>query len=555
MVFEKEEKQKEFLAKVRRGEEENRTKLLAEKTDFPYLNLAFVPIESDALILIPKEKSKAAMAAIINREVKTLHLAAVSPDGKETQALVAELQKEGYIVKIFVISGASFKKALSHYPAPREAKEITGRVEISKEGLEKFQREISDLGSFKKIAEHLFESKATEVVEAALAGALILKASDLHFEPEKDTIRLRFRLDGVLEDVIFMPPGIYSQVLNRIKLLSGLKLNIHEKAQDGRFTIESGGSEVEIRTSILPGAYGENIVMRVLDPSVVKIDLGDLGIREDDIKVIEKQLAAPTGMILTTGPTGSGKTTTLYAFIKKILTPDIKIITIEDPIEYHIGGISQTQVEPDKGYTFENGLRSIVRQDPDVILVGEIRDFETAEIAMHAALTGHLVFSTLHTNDAIGAIPRLIDLGVKPPIIAPAINMVMAQRLLRRVCTKCAKKRPITESELSKFKKILKDLPTRVKNIELDDKILISEPYGCKECHGGYSGRVAVMELFEITGDVEKLILSSPAQSQLKEAAKRAGMVSMTQDAVIKILRGITTIEESERILGALESD
>ena len=553
MVFEKEEKQEEFLAKVRHEEEENRAKILAEKMNFPYLNLAFIPIDTDAMSLIPKEKAEAAKAVIINREVKTLHIAVLNPDDKETQSLISELQKEGYAIKIFVISQTSFKRALSHYPSYRETKEITGRVEISNEGLTRFQKEIADLESFKKIAGHLFESKATEIVEAALAGALILKSSDIHFEPEKDTIRLRFRRDGVLEDVIFIPISIYLPVLTRIKLLSGLKLNIHEKAQDGRFTIASGKSEIEIRTSILPGAYGENIVMRILDPNVVKLDLEDLGIREDDIKILEKQLNAPTGMILTTGPTGSGKTTTLYAFIKKILTPDIKIITIEDPIEYHIGGISQTQVEPDKDYTFENGLRSIVRQDPDVILVGEIRDFETAEIAMHAALTGHLVFSTLHTNDAIGAVPRLIDLGVKPPIIAPAVNMLMAQRLLRRVCVKCAKKRPIIGGELLKFKKILKDLPPRVKDIELSDKISISEPYGCKECHSGYSGRVAVMELFEITGDVEKLILSSPAESQLREAAKHTGMVTMVQDAVIKILRGITTIEETERILGKLE--
>ena len=553
MPFKGEEKQKEFLTKVRHEEEEKRAKFLAEKIDFPYLNLAFIPIDTDAMSLIPKEKAEAAKAVIINREVKTLHIAVLNPDDKETQSLISELQKEGYAIKIFVISQTSFKRALSHYPSYRETKEITGRVEISNEGLTRFQKEIADLESFKKIAGHLFESKATEIVEAALAGALILKSSDIHFEPEKDTIRLRFRRDGVLEDVIFIPISIYLPVLTRIKLLSGLKLNIHEKAQDGRFTIASGKSEIEIRTSILPGAYGENIVMRILDPNVVKLDLEDLGIREDDIKILEKQLNAPTGMILTTGPTGSGKTTTLYAFIKKILTPDIKIITIEDPIEYHIGGISQTQVEPDKDYTFENGLRSIVRQDPDVILVGEIRDFETAEIAMHAALTGHLVFSTLHTNDAIGAVPRLIDLGVKPPIIAPAINMLMAQRLLRRVCVKCAKKRPITQDELLKFKKILKDLPPRVKDIKISDKISIFEPKGCKECHSGYSGRVAVMELFEITGDVERLILSSPAESQLREAAKHTGMVSMIQDAVIKIIRGLTTIEEAERILGKLE--
>lgn len=552
-MFKGEEKQKEFLTKVRQEEEENRAKLLAEKVDFPYLNLAFTPIESDALKLMPKEKALKAKAAIINREVKTLHLAVLNPDNKETQSLIAELQKSGYAIKIFIVSKNSLQKALSHYPPLEELKEITGQVEISDEILTNLQKAISNIKALRQVLENLFKSKASQIVEAILAGALILKASDIHFEPEKEKVRVRLRLDGVLEDIIYVPPSIYSLVLNRIKLLSGLKLNIHEKAQDGRFSIFSNNNSIEIRTSVLPGAYGENIVMRVLDPRVIKIGLEDLGIREDDLKIINQELQKPTGMILTTGPTGSGKTTTLYAFIKKILTPDVKIITIEDPIEYHIEGISQTQVEPDKDYTFENGLRSIVRQDPDVILVGEIRDYETAEIAMHAALTGHLVFSTLHTNDAVGAVPRLIDLGIKPPIIAPAINLLMAQRLLRRVCQKCAKQRLLTKEELQNFKKILNNLPPRVKlEKELNEKIQILEPRGCQDCHNGYAGRIAVLELFEINDEMEDLILNSPTEIQIKTAAKKAGFVTMMQDAVIKILSDITTIEEAERILGKL---
>jgi len=556
MVFKGEEKQEELLTKVRREEEENRAKLLAEKMDFSYLDLAFIPIESDALKLVPKEKAEKAKAVIINKEFKTLHLAVLNPDDKETQSLIAELQKSGYAIKIFIVSESSLKKALSHYPPIKKTKEITGQVEISDEVLINLQREISDIKTLQQVLENLFKAKASQIVEAILAGALILKASDIHFEPEKEKVRIRLRLDGVLEDITNTPPSIYSLALNRIKLLSGLKLNIHEKAQDGRFSIFSNDNSIEIRTSVLPGAYGENIVMRILDPRVIKIDLEDLGIRKDDLKIINQELQKPTGMILTTGPTGSGKTTTLYAFIKKILTPDIKIITIEDPIEYHIEGISQTQIEPDKGYTFENGLRSIVRQDPDVILVGEIRDYETAEIAMHAALTGHLVFSTLHTNDAVGAIPRLIDLGIKPPIIAPAINLLMAQRLLRRVCQKSAKKRLITKEELQNFKKILNNLPPRVKlEKELNEKTQILEPRGCKDCHNGYSGRVAALELVEINDEMENLVLNSPTETQIKTAAKKAGFVIMAQDAVIKIINGITTIQETERILGVIKQD
>ncbi|MDO8443748.1 MAG: ATPase, T2SS/T4P/T4SS family [Candidatus Azambacteria bacterium] len=555
MVFKGEEKQEELLANVHREEEEGRAKLLAGKTNFPYLDLSFIPIEVDALKLIPKEKAIKAGAVAINEEYKILHLGVLSPNDKETQLLISDFQKSGYEVKIFIISESSLKKALAHYSSLETVKEITGQVEISTDALVELQKKITGIETLQKVLEGLFEARASQIVEAVLAGALILKASDIHFEPEKNNVRIRFRLDGILENIVEIPSATYLLALNRIKLLSGLKLNIREKAQDGRFGITNGGEAIEIRTSALPGAYGENIVMRILDPRVVKINLQDLGIREDDLTIINRELQKPTGMILSTGPTGSGKTTTLYAFIKKILTPDIKIITIEDPIEYRIAGISQTQVEPEKGYTFDNGLKSIVRQDPDVILVGEIRDYETAEISMHAALTGHLVFSTLHTNDAIGAVPRLIDLGVKPPIIAPAINLVIAQRLLRRVCPKCAKKRPLTKEELQDFKKIIANLPARaeLKN-KLDEKSQILEPQGCQDCHSGYSGRVAVLELFEITDEIEKMILKSPAEAELKEVALKSGMVTMAQDAVIKILDGVTTIEEAERVLGSFRS-
>ena len=550
-MFKGEEKQEDLLIKVRRREEEARAKLLAEKMNFPYLDLAFIPIETDALKLIPREKAEKANAAAINIEAKTLRLAVSDPENPAARLLIKELQVAGYSIKIFIVSETGLKKALSHYPPPELDKEITGQVQISNNLLSNFQKQIIGVKDLKTTIAGLFEAKTSQIIEALLAGALILKAADIHLEPEEATVRIRLRLDGVLEDVIQMPPQVYALALNRIKLLSGLKLNIREKAQDGRFSVISDDINIEIRTSALPGAYGENIVMRILDPRVIKIDVDSLGIREDDLEIISRELQKPTGMILTTGPTGSGKTTTLYAFIKKILTSDIKIITIEDPIEYRIDGISQTQVEPDKGYTFENGLRSIVRQDPDVILVGEIRDYETAEIAAHAALTGHLVFSTLHTNDAIGAIPRLIDLGIKPPVIAPAINLLMAQRLLRTVCKKCATKRPLTEAETQNFKKILNNLPPRV-DFKFDERTTILEARGCENCHNGYLGRAAIVELFKVDDTVERLILESPTEAKLRESALKSGMVTMTQDAVIKITNGTTTIEEVERVMGKM---
>ena len=515
-MFKGEEKQEDLLIKVRRREEEARAKLLAEKMNFPYLDLAFIPIETDALKLIPREKAEKANAAAINIEAKTLRLAVSDPENPAARLLIKELQVAGYSIKIFIVSETGLKKALSHYPPPELDKEITGQVQISNNLLSNFQKQIIGVKDLKTTIAGLFEAKTSQIIEALLAGALILKAADIHLEPEEATVRIRLRLDGVLEDVIQMPPQVYALALNRIKLLSGLKLNIREKAQDGRFSVISDDINIEIRTSALPGAYGENIVMRILDPRVIKIDVDSLGIREDDLEIINKELQRPTGMILTTGPTGSGKTTTLYAFIKKILTSDIKIITIEDPIEYRIDGISQTQVEPDKGYTFENGLRSIVRQDPDVILVGEIRDYETAEIAAHAALTGHLVFSTLRT-----------------------------------VCKKCATKRPLTEAETQNFKKILNNLPPRV-DFKFDERTTILEARGCENCHNGYLGRAAIVELFKVDDTVERLILESPTEAKLRESALKSGMVTMTQDAVIKITNGTTTIEEVERVMGKM---
>ncbi|MEX2052856.1 MAG: GspE/PulE family protein, partial [Candidatus Paceibacterota bacterium] len=342
----------------------------------------------------------------------------------------------------------------------------------------------------------------------------------------------------------------YPNILSRIKLLSGLKINVHNVPQDGRFTIRQEGRDIEVRVSVLPGAYGENIVMRLLDPLTIRQKLEDLGMRGDTLAKIKKLLQKTTGSILTTGPTGSGKTTTLYAFLRQVNSPDVKIITIEDPIEYHIEGVAQTQVDARAGYTFADGLRSIVRQDPDVILVGEIRDAETAEIAMQASLTGHLVFSTLHTNNAAGTIPRLIDFNVKPVTIAPALNAAMAQRLVRRLCENCKKKQKIAAPDLELLRKYLAKLPKEVEATDLSESMEIHYPQGCEDCNGtGYKGRIGVYELFEIDPDMERLILKSPAISEVEDMAKEKGMITLLQDGLIKAISGITSIDEVLRVV------
>jgi len=425
--------------------------------------------------------------------------------------------------------------------------EITGEIKISAAKFKKIKQAAKNIAAFKKEVEKSLNLKTTELLEVILGGALSLDASDLHLEPAEEKTKIRVRIDGLLQDVTNIDKPIYESLLSRIKLLSGIKLNITDKPQDGRFSVAVEETEVEIRSSTLPAEYGETVVLRVLNPKNL-IEMEALGLRKDLLATFNKEIKKPNGMIIVTGPTGSGKTTTLYAFLKKIQKPEIKIITIEDPIEYHLDGISQTQVQRSKGYDFANGLKSIMRQDPDVILVGEVRDLETAKIALQAALTGHLVFSTLHTNDAAGTIARLISLGAKASNIGPAVNLAVAQRLVRKVCKKCGKLRKPTAAELKKIKEGLKGIP---KNVNIPKITKIAEAKGCPDCNStGYRGRIGIFEAFQIDDEVEKFILKEPSIASLREMAIRKGMVTVKQDGLIKVIEGITTLEEVERVAG-----
>jgi type II secretory ATPase GspE/PulE/Tfp pilus assembly ATPase PilB-like protein len=390
----------------------------------------------------------------------------------------------------------------------------------------------------------------TAIIEEILGGALGLGVSDIHFEPSRDIVKIRMRLDGILRETGTLSNEEYKYVLSRIKLLGGIKLNISEMAQDGRFTIRSRENErdIEVRVSVNPSEYGATVVLRVLDPDAVVLKVEDLGLRVDDFERVSKNLKKPNGMILVTGPTGSGKTTTLYAFINSISSPEIKIITIEDPIEYHLDGIQQTQVDASAGYDFGNGLRSILRQDPDVILVGEIRDAETAGIAVQAALTGHIVFSTLHTNTAAGAIPRLLDLEVKPHAVGPSVNAILAQRLVRKLCPKCRKEVEISGEYKEKIEKFVSSLPERVNLPE----VKLYEPVGCPSCIGGYKGRIGIFEVFEMDNDIEQLVHEESSEVDIEENISKKGFVNMQQDGIIKALMGVTSLDEVEKTTGPL---
>lgn len=535
--------------RLRRQEEEKRAQGLAKKTGLSYVNLALKPIEAEAVSLLAKEEAKNSQTAVIKALKNKVWLAVLKPKNLKTQKIIQTLQAKGYQVNLLVVSQHSLEKAWQAYEAlPVPEKEITGQVQISSTSLGGFQKEIQTLTDIQeKIKQLLTKEKDLSVlIEMLIAGALKTEASDIHLEKKEKEALIRYRIDGVLHDVVFLSNKIYQLLLSRIKLLSGMKLNVKDTAQDGRFTIQIKGRELEVRAACIPGAYGENVVLRILDPSRL-LDLDNLGLRKNLLAIIDKEIRKPNGMLIITGPTGSGKTTSLYAFLKKIAQPTIKIITLEDPIEYHLPNIIQTQIDKKEDYTFVAGLQAALRQDPDVILIGEIRDAETAQVALRAASTGHLVFSTLHTNDAASAIPYLIELGSKPTFLSSSLNVVMAQRLVRKICPQCQKTYQPSSQELAKIKKGLKGV--QIPLPALNKSLKLSKGKGCGSClQTGYKGRIGIFEMILITQEMEKLINISPSHIQVKEEATKQGLVTMYQDGLIKVLQKITTIEEVEKV-------
>ncbi len=547
------DKARRKLDQLRRQEAEDSARRVAERSGIPYVDLSVLPIEIDALKIIPEKDARAAGLAVFQVAGMHLKIALRNPEKPETVAVLNTLAGHRYTAERFLASVYGLERAWDFYRRVPDAHGASaGAIELSVEKLAALRQELATLADVRKKIEEAFFGRTSEALEVILAGALALDASDIHMEPQQQSVRLRMRLDGTLHDIADLPLKLYTLLLSRLKLISELKLNIHDRSQDGRFTIALHDTAIEIRTSVLPGPDGENVVMRVLNPKAIELTFRDLGLQQWVADMIEKELRRPNGLILTTGPTGSGKTTTLYTFLAAVHSPEIKIITIEDPIEYHLTGVEQTQVDPDRGYDFANGLRAIVRQDPDVILVGEIRDLETAETAMHASLTGHLVFSTLHTNDAAGTIPRLIDLGVRPAIIAPAINVAMAQRLVRKLCPAC---RVAIEKSDPVYGTVRKELALMPPGVPLPDEthwtIFAAHEHGCPACSGiGYKGRIGVYEIILINDALEQLILQSAPELDIKKQAVAQGQIIMRQDGLLKIIAGVTDLAEVERTVG-----
>lgn len=532
------------MAELRHREEETLISALAPKYGLAYVDLGDVSVDVDALRLITEADARRAEIAIFARGNENVSVAVRNPNNPHIDEVLKPIRDQGLVPNLFLASLNSLAHAWSRYQdVKKTTAEVRGVLDVNLDTINEIMNTITSHldvgGKIAAVEQERSAERVSRTIEVIFGGALALGASDIHIEPEVHTVRIRYRLDGVLWDIADIPSDVYKLTISRLKLLSGLKLNIHNEAQDGRFTFDISSRKVEVRSSVIPGAFGESIVMRLLDPDASSFTLERLGLNTKLAEVIAEELARPNGALITTGPTGSGKTTALYAFLQAVHSPQVKIITLEDPVEYKLPGIVQTQVN--EHYSFAEGLRSILRQDPDVIMVGEIRDREVAETALHAALTGHLVFSTLHTNSAVGAFPRLIDLGIDPRMIGSAFNIILGQRLVRRLCEKCRRERDATTEEQKLMARIMEQ-PVAIHKIY--------EAVGCEECSmSGYKGRIGVFEAVRVDEAVEQAIINDPRESAILEAAKPQGIPTMQQDGVMKVLAGITALDELSRVL------
>jgi type IV pilus assembly protein PilB len=551
-------KQNQKLDDLRKEEEENLVKTLSDKYNLPYIDLRGIAPEPDAMQYLHEEEAREAGVVPFKLVGKKLYLATLSTANPKLEQLLKPLEDKGTELLLFLCSHASLEHVISRYGELGHGSKVeSGMFDLTHKKMAELMNHFETKEELRDFFTEMIRSdilyKTTRILELVFAGALKFKASDIHIEPEEERVRLRYRIYGILEDIAFFDFSLLKNLTSRLKLLSGLKLSTSANAQDGRFSIDLEEVEIDMRVSVVPGNYGESFVMRILDPRNTVSDLSQIAFPEKLREALMYAIGKPNGIILTTGPTGSGKTTTLYAFLHHVYSPEVKIMTIEDPIEYHLEGITQTQVEPEKNYTFVAGLRAALRQDPDVIMVGEIRDEDTAKVSVNAALTGHLVFSTLHTNNAAGTIPRLIDLGVNSKVIAGALSISLAQRLVRKLCEHCKEPYESIEKEARVITNILGEMATSGKEESMLGhtptlSYVLHKPVGCEECSGsGYKGRIGIFEGIIMNKDMEAVLITNPTEREVRNAAKNQKIPSLREDAILKMLEGITSFEEIGR--------
>ncbi|MFA5644318.1 MAG: GspE/PulE family protein [Patescibacteria group bacterium] len=535
---------------IKNKEIEKQTQARAQTLGLSYINLFGFPISPEALTLIDEEISIKNEVLCFFYDGENVRIGTTEPKNPEIEKIINNIN-EKYHTKsnLYLISKNSLEHGIKIYQTiPKN--EITSKgVQIKEEDLEKFKNEIND---FKSLDKKINEVSISDVVTLLLATALKSDSSDIHIESESEGIIVRLRIDGVLQEAATIKKESWRKIISRMKILAGVKINIDDKPQDGRYSVFLKDSRIDIRSSFLPTAYGESVVMRLLKSSSVSLSFDDLGLRKHNYQILKKEIEKPNGLVLTTGPTGSGKTTTLYAILNQLNDSETKIITLEDPIEYQLTGISQSQIEPKKGYTFSSGLRSVLRQDPDIVMVGEIRDIETAEIAIQSSLTGHLVLSTLHTNDASGVIPRLIDMGIKSYLLVPSINAVVGQRLVRKLCPECKEIHKLDDEEENLIKKILAVISPKAE-VEVPRNIptVFKVGPGCPACNKiGYKGRTGIYEIFTMNDKIKQLTSDNAPSFRILQQAIESGMITMLQDGILKVLEGQTSLEEIYRVVG-----
>lgn len=517
------------------------------------------PISFETLRYIPEESAQHYQIAPLAVVDGALEVGIVDPDNVEARdALQFIATKISMPYKLFLISQTDFENILKNYQG------LTGEVtkaltdletELSEEE-EELSRKLQEAGKRDKDTgetQLVEDAPVTKIVATILKHAIEGDASDIHIEPTAESVKVRFRVDGALSTNLTLPLSVHQAIVARIKILCNMKLDEKRKPQDNRFSARIAGRKIDFRVSTFPAYYGEKVVLRILDSEKGVLPLSQIGFSERNLKIIRNAITRPYGLILISGPTGSGKSTTLYSMLQEVDRETQNVLSLEDPVEYSISGMNQSQVRPEIGYTFASGLRTTLRQDPDIIMVGEIRDKETAQLAVQAALTGHLVFSTIHTNNAMGAIPRLIDMGVDPFLIGPTLILTMAQRLVRKLCPDSGKKMPIDGGLKSMFEKQFADLPKEYRS-EIPPS---SEFYGLQstdDCPNGTRGRVAVFEVAEMTKELEHIILTDPVEPKLFAAARAHGMITMREDALMKSMRGEVPFEEVNTLGGLYDT-
>jgi len=524
--------------------------LKSEILNIPLREVTADQVTLEILELIPEETAKYYQMIPIQKNEEFLEVGMVYPDDLKAQEALKFLARQGnFNYKVCLIAPTTFKNLLKQY---RDLKREVGMAleELETElKTETVKMKTPSASEFERMAE---EAPITKIVAVILRHAVDGEASDIHIEPTREKLRIRFRQLGALHSSIFLPLKAHPAVVARIKIVSGLKIDETRIPQDGRFSTKLNEKIIDFRVSTFPTTLGEKVAIRVLDPATGLKTFEELGLESRNLETIKEGISKPYGLILATGPTGSGKTTTLYAILQLLNKEGVNIVTLEDPVEYFIENINQSQVKPDIGYDFASGLRQILRQDPDIIMVGEIRDEETANLVTHAALTGHIVLSTLHTNNALGVVPRLVDMGIKPYLIPPSLQLALAQRLVRRLCDDCKEKIEPDPKVRELLLKEIESFPPEIKNslkIEKPLSIYINGPKGCAKCNKtGYSGRIGVFEVLTMTPSLSSTILKEPSEAMIEKEAEAQKMITMRQDGILKVLKGVTTIEEVLRV-------